>query len=115
MAVRRPLVLVAGQVQELPAVDSLPGAGGSAAIFSAVVNIPYDSIFYATVQIVDAAITAASKIVATLAGGADTAENEADDISDWKLSATPGAGVINFNFFCPGVFGGPVAVNYLVT
>lgn len=31
MAVRRPLVLIGGQVQELPATDSLPGGGGSSA------------------------------------------------------------------------------------
>lgn len=31
MAVRRPLVLIGGQVQELPAADSLPGSGGPAA------------------------------------------------------------------------------------
>ena len=31
MAVRRPLVLIGGQVQELPATDSLPGSGGPAA------------------------------------------------------------------------------------
>lgn len=30
MAVRRPLVLIGGQVQELPAADSLPGSGASA-------------------------------------------------------------------------------------
>ena len=31
MAVRRPLVLIGGQVNELPATDSLPGSGGPAA------------------------------------------------------------------------------------
>ena len=31
MAVRRPLVLIGGKVQELPAADSLPGSGGPAA------------------------------------------------------------------------------------
>lgn len=31
MAVRRPLVLIGGQVQELPAADSLPGGGGASA------------------------------------------------------------------------------------
>lgn len=31
MAVRRPLVLIGGQVQELPAADSLPGSGGPSA------------------------------------------------------------------------------------
>lgn len=31
MAVRRPLVLIGGQVQELPADDSLPGGGGASA------------------------------------------------------------------------------------
>ena len=31
MAARRPLVLIGGQVQELPATDSLPGGGGPAA------------------------------------------------------------------------------------
>lgn len=32
MAVRKPLVVIGGEVQELPAADSLPGGGGSSAI-----------------------------------------------------------------------------------
>ena len=36
MAVRRPLVLVNGNVQELPASDTLPGAGASADTFETV-------------------------------------------------------------------------------
>ena len=40
MAVRRPLVLIGGQVQELPAADSLPGGGGPAA-WAAITNKPW--------------------------------------------------------------------------
>lgn len=41
MAVRRPLVLIGGQVQELPAADSLPGGGGGASACA----IPLDGWF----------------------------------------------------------------------
>ena len=41
MAVRRPLVLIGGQVQELPAADSLPGSGGGASACA----IPLDGWF----------------------------------------------------------------------
>lgn len=40
MAVRRPLVLIGGQVQELPAADSLPGSGGPAA-WAAITGKPW--------------------------------------------------------------------------
>ena len=40
MAVRRPLVLIGGQVQELPATDSLPGGGGGPAAWADITGKP---------------------------------------------------------------------------
>ena len=40
MAVRRPLVLIGGQVQELPAADSLPGGGGGPAAWADITGKP---------------------------------------------------------------------------
>jgi hypothetical protein len=50
----------------------------------------------------------------SLSGGASTEENEAEDVAEWSISATPGDGVITFNLYSPGPFGGPVNINYLV-
>lgn len=41
MAVRRPLVLIGGQVQELPAADSLPGGGGGPAAWADITGKPW--------------------------------------------------------------------------
>lgn len=41
MAVRRPLVLIGGQVQELPAADSLPGGGGGTAAWADITGKPW--------------------------------------------------------------------------
>lgn len=41
MAVRRPLVLIGGQVQELPAADSLPGGGGGPAAWADITGMPW--------------------------------------------------------------------------
>ena len=41
MAVRRPLVLIGGQVQELPATDSLPGGGGGTAAWADITGKPW--------------------------------------------------------------------------
>lgn len=40
MAVRRPLVLIGGRVQELPAADSLPGGGGGPAAWADITGKP---------------------------------------------------------------------------
>lgn len=41
MAVRRPLVLIGGQVQELPAADSLPGGGGGSSTWADITGKPW--------------------------------------------------------------------------
>ena len=41
MAVRRPLVLIGGQVRELPAADSLPGGGGGPAAWADITGKPW--------------------------------------------------------------------------
>lgn len=48
MAERRPLVVVSGQVQELPSGDTLPGGGGGSA--STISNTPAGNISATTVQ-----------------------------------------------------------------
>jgi hypothetical protein len=115
MATRRPLVTIAGQTQELPVGDSLPGIGiGGLALTSAVLTVPYTARGHAVITISDGAVSLASAVSVSLSGGASTEENEAEDVAEWSISATPGDGVITFNLYSPGPFGGPVNINYLV-
>lgn len=94
------------------AVDAKTGGGGSGAtIAQAIVTLPFSKGGMATVNVAVAGVTPVSKIIASLAG---TEENEADDIDDWTVTATPKTGSIDFNIYCPGPFGGDIAINYLI-
>lgn len=111
MAVRNPLVIINGVIQELPSGDTLNGAGGSATITQALITLPYSMGGLTTVNVVNAGVSAVSKIISELVA---TVENEADDIDDWEITATPLAGSVDFNVFCPAPFGGQVSVNYMI-
>ncbi len=78
------------------------------------VTVPYPARRAATVNVVDAAITATSKILVSLAGSATTAENDSDTIDLIGLMALAKAGSmdVTFNFLVP--HGGPIAINYAV-
>jgi hypothetical protein len=87
------------------------GGGGSATISQALVTLPYSRGGLTVANVVNVGVSASSKIIVNLAG---TDENEADDIDDWVVTATPQAGSIDFNIYCPGPFGGSVAINCMI-
>ena len=90
------------------------GGGGSFTATRVSVTVPYPAQRSATVNVVDAAITATSKILVSLAGSATTAENDSDTIDLLGLMALAKAGSmdVTFNFLVP--HGGPIAINYAV-
>lgn len=90
------------------------GGGGSFTATRVLVSVPYSPARSATVNVVDAAITATSKIIVSLAGSATTAENDSDTIDLIGLMALSKAGSmdVTFNFLVP--HGGPIAINYAV-
>lgn len=86
--------------------------GGGAGIQQITVNVPYGSTYAVSVSVPLVGVTPMSKIMVSFAGTDSTAENESDDVADWTVSAAPADGSVIFNFYCPGVFGGPVLLNY---
>lgn len=91
--------------------------GATVASFAATrvsVMIPYPARRAATVNVVDVAITATSKIIVSLAGSPATDTNDADTIDLLSLSALAKTGSmdVTFNFLVP--HGGPIAINYAV-
>lgn len=92
------------------ALTSQLGGGGSTPL-QTLVTLPYSAGGMSTINVTSAGVTTGSIILASLAG---TVENEADDIDDWEVSATPKVGSIDFNVSCPGPFCGQVAINYMI-
>ena len=71
MATRNPLVLINGQLQELPAGDSVAGAGGAATVYSVVLDLGATPVRSATRTFADSNAVTSSKVVMTCAGPAD--------------------------------------------
>lgn len=84
------------------------------AVTTAAVSIPYPAVRTATINVADAAITATSKILVSLAGAAPSAENDADSIDLLGLSAFAKAGSmdVRFDFLTPQA--GAISINYAV-
>jgi hypothetical protein len=76
--------------------------------------VPYDTSWSWEGSFADAAVTTASKIVASFGTAPDTEENDFNDLAEMTLAVTPGDGVIYVSITCPGPFGGPIPINYLV-
>jgi hypothetical protein len=108
------LVLVDGEVQELPLSDTLPVVPSGVAIQAVTVNVPYTSKDEARVIVAVPGMTANSRIICDLAATTEDDENELDDLSDLSVRANPTLDSLEFLFACPGAFGGPVKVQYLV-
>lgn len=69
MTARRPLVNVAGQLQELPAGDSIVGApGGSASLTEVTLDFGAAPVWSKAFSFADAAVTTASKITMSPSG-----------------------------------------------
>lgn len=120
MAVKRPLVRYAdtGRLEELRAVDTLPGAGGGggAGITQAVLNVASAAINYAEIVVLDVTVSTASKITAQLVGELD-AENDLEELSDSAITvfAAPETGQIRFILTSLAPFVGSFKTNYQVT
>jgi hypothetical protein len=100
MAIRRPLVLVAGVPQELPDGDTVHGAGGggSSAAGAAVIDFgAFPGSNEASVSFADAAIGAGAKVQAYIMAGDTTGDHTANDHryagALFSLSAIADAGV----------------------
>lgn len=86
--------------------------GGGGSLSSTVVTLPYSRKQH-SVNVVDALVTAVSKIMITLGTTLDTDVN-ADDLDLLSLSTVPAAGsfLVKMNFVTPT--GGPITLNYMV-
>lgn len=88
-------------------------AVGASSVFQASVTIPL-SYQWATVNYVDAAVSAASKIVCSFQGQADSTQNDAEETAEWDVSARPKTGSVDFFIRTPGPFSGPAVINYMI-
>jgi hypothetical protein len=93
-------------------VGAAPGAGSFSAS-QATVTLPYASRSHSVV-VTDANVTAASKILLSLAGVAETEANSSDSVEVLSMQAVPAAGSFTFQptFLTP--VGGPLKINYAV-
>lgn len=78
----------------------------------AIVALPYPAKLSHTVNVVDAAVTATSKLLVTLAGVADTQTNAG--LLIWSLSAVPLTGSFNVHVESPRPIAGPLVINYAI-
>ena len=100
--------------QEIKAVRQSIPAPGAAAMQAVTVNVPYSSRNEVSVIVATPGITANSRIMCDLAGTTDADENELDDLSDLTVRVNPTLDSLEFMFACPGPFGGPIKILYLV-
>jgi hypothetical protein len=78
------------------------------------VNVPYDAEFTYVALVLDSDISANSKVIASFGTASNTAENDAEELSDLTLVVTPIDGGLEITLSAPGVFGGPIPINYLI-
>lgn len=94
---------------------NVSGAAGAFTATAVTINMPYPAKTTQRVNVVDAAVTATSKIVPVVAGVAETAINTSDFNDLESLVGFPLAGSIDFilSFIRPNA--GPLAINYAVS
>lgn len=112
MALRQPLVIVSGQVQQLQAGDSFPAP--LTAVEVDLGSLPRRS---GKFTITDAAISAASKVVVTQAGGAYTGKGAQTDEAEMGVvscAALAGSGSATVYWTSPSFVKGNVKFFYLV-
>lgn len=91
---------------------NIPGGAGSFAVTQVTANFPYPANRRQEVTLIDAAITALSKIIIVQAGMPDTAVNEGDMVDLLSLSAVPAAGSFRVKAGFDTPFAGPLTLNY---
>lgn len=91
-----------------------PGGGGGASWQRVMLDIPVGRSRFKKVNLVSVSVTPASVVVCQFFGGTGAAVNEADEVANWTITATPLAGSIDFNLSCPGPFVGEAEILYKV-
>ena len=106
--------LTAQRVFVLPDASGTLSLGGGATIKTATINVPYDAEFCYITTVSDAALHLNSVVLAGFGASADTAENDAEELADLTLVVNPVEGGLEVTISAPGVFGGPVPINYMI-
>jgi len=101
---------VAGSI----ATVTIAGGGGSATVTQTTITLPAPANRSHSVNVTDAAVTGASKIMLSLAGQPPTAVNESDDIDMLDMMGVPGTGLFTFQARFLHPISGPLLVNYMV-
>ncbi|CAN5753010.1 hypothetical protein BH11PSE12_BH11PSE12_08160 [soil metagenome] len=89
-------------------------SGGAVNVKTSIINVPYDTEFLYTATIADAAIHAASIVIVSFGSTPSNAENDAEELADLTLVSNPVEAGIEITISGPGVFGGPIPINYLI-
>ena len=92
----------------------LPASGGPTTVTQVTVTLPTPANNRHSVVVTDAAVTAASKIMLTLANTAATAVNEIEDIQLSTMGALPAVGSFKFLADFKNPISGPILVNYIL-
>jgi hypothetical protein len=113
MATRRALVLIDGQIAELPSGDGLAGAaGGGAALAGTAVVTPPQWSYSHTETVAAAGVTGASRIFLSLGAFLDSDENSAEFLDIAAMSGWPETNTITVTmaFLTPTL--GPIKLNW---
>lgn len=116
MATRRPLVLIGGAVQELPAGDSVPGVGGAATIYEIEIDFGSTPVKSKKFTITDAGVSTGMKIMVDQSGNAATGR-AADENEFTVLSARAFAKTGSFDLYVDclnGLASGKFKFNYML-
>lgn len=111
MAVRRPLVVIGGQTQQLPAGDTLPSAGGGGLSGLATVSAYQDN-YYIEEAVAAPGVAPANRIIAAIAPHAETDDNHEALLNLQVISAGAGTNEIIFRLTFNEPTDGAIKVNW---
>ena len=94
--------------------SAIASLGGGAVVNTNIISAPYDSKFSYITTILDVGISPTSKIMACFGSTSGTSENDIEDLSDLTLTVNPIDGGLEVVITCPGAFGGPIPINYII-
>lgn len=117
MALKQPLVLTNGQIEQLQAGDTIPGGAATVNIKQTEVDFGSTPVSEGTFTITDGDVTGASQIIASLAYEAPTGK-DLDELEMDKLIIMCGNGSGQFDIYITTADGsylaGTFKINYLI-
>lgn len=116
MAVRRPVILDAGKLRELPTGDTLPGAGGGTTPTVLEVDFGYPAARSKTTTVAVPGITPASRVMIHQIGGPVTGKGSDEAAAEpLQASAIPSTNTLRITATAEtGRFGGRTLLAYLI-